>query len=313
MRALRIFAFAGLAASLFAQARVAGPVSGFVYDRGAGRLRPILGIPGASLMGDPVESGYDLKLASIAPAQDAAIVVAADGVVHVLRLNSAAGADRTVDGLSMAPERIVYSPSGQAAALYKDGVVRVIAGLPDAPALGASFDLTAYSAPGALALSDDGAYLMFAAGGSMRLLSNAGDNRALLESADGALAAFAPGNHDAAVVDAVAGVVMIRDAGGNAALQRIAAADDSIRSPAGLSFSVDGKKLLLASAGARGVSIFDLEGGARSDLACDCAPGGLARMGNLFRLNEAGAEPLWLLDAGAAEPRIMFVPALKAE
>ena len=46
-------------------------------------------------------------------------------------------------------------------------------------------------------------------------------------------------------------------------------------------------------------------------IACDCKPGALVAMGNLFRLNELGTEPgpLWILDAGVAQPRIVFVPA----
>jgi len=32
-------------------------------------------------------------------------------------------------------------------------------------------------------------------------------------------------------------------------------------------------------------------------------------MGGLFRLNDAGAAPLWLLDARSGEARIVFVPS----
>jgi hypothetical protein len=32
-------------------------------------------------------------------------------------------------------------------------------------------------------------------------------------------------------------------------------------------------------------------------------------MGNVYRLNELGREPLWILDADAKDPRIVFVPA----
>jgi len=32
-------------------------------------------------------------------------------------------------------------------------------------------------------------------------------------------------------------------------------------------------------------------------------------MGNLFRLNDLGPGPLWLLDTGGANPRMVFVPA----
>ena len=40
---------------------------------------------------------------------------------------------------------------------------------------------------------------------------------------------------------------------------------------------------------------------------------GLAPMGDLFRLNEPGSAPMWLLDAGAGGPRMVFVPAARAE
>ena len=48
----------------------------------------------------------------------------------------------------------------------------------------------------------------------------------------------------------------------------------------------------------------------RADVACDCRPFGLTRMGTAYRLNEFGSGPLWLLDT-AADPRIVFVPAAR--
>jgi hypothetical protein len=54
---------------------------------------------------------------------------------------------------------------------------------------------------------------------------------------------------------------------------------------------------------------FDLAASSRSMIACDCTPTTLVPMGSLFRLSEFGPTPLWLFDAGAAAPRIVFVPA----
>jgi sugar lactone lactonase YvrE len=79
--------------------------------------------------------------------------------------------------------------------------------------------------------------------------------------------------------------------------------------PTGLAFSPDGRKLFVASASARSVAAYDLGSGERTTIACDCQPGALAAMGNVFRLNDLGVDPLWLLDAGGAEHRIVFVPA----
>jgi hypothetical protein len=308
-RAGRILSFVCMGAPLLhgQQGRVAGPTSGFVFDGAARVVRPIRGIPGASFIGDPVDFGFALAAAYVAPRQDSAIVAGADGSLHVFRLNSGTVAERAANGLWV-PQRVVFSPSGTAAGLYGAGIVQVVTGLPDAPALGGTVDLGGAPA-GSLALSDDGAFVLLAAGGSIRLLGTSGENRSLMNTGAGALVAFAPGGHDAAVADPTgAGLVAFRDVTGAVERRLLAAPDDGIASPAGLAFSADGRRLFLASSAARSVVAFDLAAGKRAAVACDCAVTGLVPMGNLFRLNEPGAAPLWLLDAGAAEPRIVFVP-----
>jgi hypothetical protein len=56
------------------------------------------------------------------------------------------------------------------------------------------------------------------------------------------------------------------------------------------------------------VTVLDRATGDRKLAGCDCRIGTLAPMGTMFRLNEAGSGPLWVLDA-AAEPKVFFVPA----
>jgi hypothetical protein len=65
-----------------------------------------------------------------------------------------------------------------------------------------------------------------------------------------------------------------------------------------LAASADGEVLVLA-----------LEGGEPARLACRCRPTALHRLagGSLFQLNEAGNEPVWLLET-AGQPRLWFVP-----
>jgi hypothetical protein len=46
------------------------------------------------------------------------------------------------------------------------------------------------------------------------------------------------------------------------------------------------------------------------EIACDCRPSSLVRMGTAFRLNDFGTGPLWLLE-DSANPRILFVPAVR--
>jgi hypothetical protein len=315
------------AASLLAQqGNLTGPVAGFVFDRPGHALRPIHGVPGASLLGDPLSFGFDLAAVYVSPRQDSAIVVGADQSLHLFRLGSGVPAEVSLGGIAGAPQHVVFSPSGTAAALFLPGTARVLTGLPESPTLAGAVTLRASAdmtktlsgSPGARpvrepapawAVSDDGAYLLTVSAGSARLLSIHGENRSLIAARAGALVAFAAGGHDAAVMDSAAGLTLIRDAAGAAGTQVLAAPDDALASPAGLAFSQDRQTLYVASATARSVAAFNLAAGSRSAIGCACTPSTLVPMGSLFRLTELTAAPLWLLDGGAASPRTVFVPA----
>src|SRR5262249_54311290 len=220
--------------------------------------------------------------------------------------------ERGLDGINTKPQRVVFSPRGSAAALVSGTRVTVLSGLPDSPALGASLDLE--SADDSLAISDDAAYLLAYGRGTVRLLGPAsGQNFKLMDTAEGAIAAFAPGGYDAAVADTDAGLMLFRNAAQGGEPNVLAAPDDGLTSPVGLSFSADGRKLFVASSARRSIFSFDLTSGDRGAIACECTPAGLVRMGSVFRLNELGSEPLWVLDPGISEARIVFVPIARAE
>src|ERR1035437_5800870 len=87
----------------------------------------------AALVGAPVDFGFAVMAAYVAPRLDSVFVMAAsDGRAHLFRLTADAPPETAVDSLG-APLRLVFSPSGTAAALYSPGSVQVIKGLPDAP------------------------------------------------------------------------------------------------------------------------------------------------------------------------------------
>src|SRR5437660_210838 len=99
------------AASLFAQqGSIGGPVAGYVFDRHSQALRVIHGIPGASLIGEPVDFGTGISSAWVAPKLDAALVVTADGTARMFRIDNGKATERTVEGM-VAPERAIFSPS----------------------------------------------------------------------------------------------------------------------------------------------------------------------------------------------------------
>jgi hypothetical protein len=311
----RIAVLACTAALLPAQqGSVAGPVAGYVFDRSAQALRPVLGIPGAARMGDALGTGYRISAAWVAPRQDFAVVVAADGSLHFLKLDSGTAAERAAGSVNGIPEMVAFSPSGTAAALYASGMVQLVTGLPDAPKLASAVDLgeTRRAAPSrgiparrarlSLAVTDDGALLLAAAGGPIRLFDAGGGNRSLTDAPSGMFVAFAPGAHDAAVVGSDSALIL-RSIDG--AVERQALGTAGL--PAGLAFSADGREVFVATKSS--VVAFEIATGSRSEIACNCAPVGLIPMGRAFRLNELDAGPLWLLDAASGEPRTVFVPA----
>src|SRR5207244_428654 len=110
-----------VAAGAAAGAAGSGKLIAILVVGGGAVAGGVLGVPGASLIGDPMASDVDLAAAAIAPGQDLAIASTADGGLHVFRLSHGSLRERTVDGVSIVPERVVFSPSGTAAALYAAG------------------------------------------------------------------------------------------------------------------------------------------------------------------------------------------------
>jgi len=297
----------GLAAAQTGQ--ISGPVTGYTFDTAAHGLRPILGIPGASLLGDPLNFGFEVASVAVAPHQDAAFVTAADQSFHLFRIQSGAPAELPLNGITATPERIVFSPSGSSAALYGNGSVQIVTGLPGAPAIYATL-AQAVGASDSLALSDDGTLLLLASGNIVERFAGAADWGKIADTAGPALVAFAPGGHDAAVVDpAGAGIVLYRNLTDIPAVQPLAASDDTVSAASAVAFRADGRQLLLASATGQAVTLFDVAAGSRNAIACSCAPTALAAMGNVFLLNDLNSAPLWLLDASTDNPTVKFVPA----
>jgi hypothetical protein len=294
------------------QGTVAGPTSGLVFDQAAGALRPIQGVPGGATLGNGILLSYPVNWLVVAPRLDSAVVAAQDGSLHFLNLAAGSVSELPLPGITQVPNGVVYSPSGTAAALLYRRQAQVVTGFPGSPAAGKTMPLEAAfdsrdltstrSFIGTLALSDDGAVLLEASGGTVRLAGATGRSRLI----SGVMTAFAPGGHDAAVADG-AGVTLVRDVDGSA--QSTVLATDGLAQPVGLAFSADGTTVF--AAGSAGLVALSTAGGPASQLACSCTPTGVAPMGQFFLLNQLGQGPLWLLDPNNSAPRTMFVPALQ--
>src|SRR5579863_5508860 len=130
-------ALATLVGTATAQAAsIDGPRMGTVFDPAVKGLRPILGAPGAAVLGDPLGVGIELTRAAVSPLQDYVITTTGEAqAVVLLNLGRSPIAVIPVPGADAAPDQIVLSPNGRAVALYyKDrNRIQILTGLPAAP------------------------------------------------------------------------------------------------------------------------------------------------------------------------------------
>jgi hypothetical protein len=245
--------------------------------------------------------------AVVSPRQDYAVAWAGDDRVATLvdvRLATA----RELAGARSGADRIVVSPSGQAAALIdtKSRRAQVFTGLPSNPELAAEFELTV--APEArFALSDDGELLAVGAGSELFLVDRSGVARSLGVYAEISAVAFRTGSHDLVAADRAGWMAyLIRDGG-----ERIVI-DPGFADPIAVVISEDGTRVFVASASGEIASAELIDGGvgALTRTRCECAVTGIHRLNGsaVFRLTEITRGPMWLLDAGKSELRTLFVP-----
>lgn len=308
-----IYLIAAGAVLLGAQTSVEGPSMGYVFDTPGQTLRPILGIPGASIFGDPLISA-PLSVAGVSLRQNVAIVN--DGAWKAIGLTATAGTTILPDGL--AGGLAAVSENGTAAAFYDsaNSVLSVVTGI--ATQSMAANPVALDALPGAItamAVSDDGSLLASSSlsGGGETLFWIGADGSVRQLANLQATASILLWNHcaNALVTDRAANqILQIQDPGGNAAITLLASDSDGVSAPAAAALSSDSKKLWIANAGAQAVLGIDLNSRATVTLNCGFDITALVPLagGATFRLNDLKNGPLWILDPTPGAERVVFVP-----
>lgn len=290
-------------------AGVARPVMGFVFDATQQDLRPLVGIPGASLVGASLDAGF--AVAAVAAFRSDYLIAAEAGTgrLRILRYRGGRLSAQSLAETGPPPDRIFLSPSGTAAALYyaSSGVLRIFTGLPDSPAPAAetAFDggLTAF------ALSDDGraAVAQLADGGGTWLIGPGGERTPLLTAEPLEVVAFRPGGQDAAAAGRDQRILLISAATAQISLTPARRSDSSL--PVAAAFAADGKRVFFA--GGEGlIESTPLDGESSATVSCACSPSGLYPLNGteLYRLTDASDQPLLVFDGATLPGRVLFVP-----
>lgn len=305
---LALLVFAGTLPA--ADQPVSGPVLGYVLDASIHRVRPLLGIAGASVAGQPMDAGADLYQAVYSPDHNFIVALGGDALTPLLIVPGQTAVP--IDGASAGATSIVLSPQGSSAILYfqKTAAAQILTGLPDTPSVARSVDLSALPAtPVSLAVSDDAGALVAVIGGDSPALNVFTADGAMNVIALGEPAtafAFLNGSHGA-VLTGASDAFLLHDILNGAALTALPG--DGLSSPNALAVSPDNTHAVALNSDSSGIVTLDLGGGASAVVACGCAASGLTRLnGNAFRLTDYTGGPLTLFDASPGNARLLFVP-----
>ena len=299
---------------------IGGYTLGYVFDGRSSDLKPLVGIPGAAVLGAELDAGVAIRQAYMSPRQNYAVALT-DGGAVVVSWQSATdppvvaplGLDSTAAGL------VALSPDGSAGAFYSvnEAMIRVVTGLPATPVIARSVPAGAVSGTiRLLAINNDASQVVVAAdgdgSGSLILLDPDGNGRTLTTSTHMSALQFVGDSKDLLLADDADDTVsMVQDVPGSAVWKPLAAAGDGIAGPIGLNVSLDGKLVIVANGRAGNVFAFDPNGPQRDTYACPCTPAGLSRLnGNsVFLLNDVSdSGPLWIFDGDSATRRVVFIP-----
>jgi hypothetical protein len=299
--------------------QIRGPQLGYVFDQSQGILRPILGVPGASRLGEPLPLGVSLALAEISSKQDYALgVTQGEGKLVLIAFaeGDQASSVQAIDSVGPGASHITLSNEGKSAAVFfpESHSLRILSGLPEKPQLAGEVDLRLAGFPEASALDDEGELVI------LSVSENQGSRISLHSRETGLQSLGIFGKVSALKLSAdrqvlvadreTQEVILIRDVLGAAQRIRLAAREDGIHDPVAVAFSREERRVFVANAGSRSIASLSVDGGPTALTFCDCTPTTLERLDGdgVFRLTGLSEKPLLMFEASATENRVLFVP-----
>jgi hypothetical protein len=301
---------------------ISGPVLGFVADANGTTIQPIIGVLGASVVGQPLAMDSEIRNAVISPKQNLALATRGDNAeVVLIRLGADSVTMTYLDAGRTGADLIAISPSGTAAAAYthSNKIVRFITRLAQAPETAFEFDASDIAGRlQRMAISDDGALalLNFTSDEDSTLwVVNSTGSRWVLPAQHPSAASFLGARHDAIIADdAAQEVFIIRGIDQDASRISVASFGDGFDAITDVAPSPDGLQIFITSRKSETVTVVDLQASLSKALPCHCVATGLhpLRGTSVFRLSDPSDGTVAVLDASSSEPRIILVPVMPA-
>jgi hypothetical protein len=301
-------------------------VLGYVLDAGGQAIRPVNGIPGSSLLGEPLALPFPVAAAAFSSQNTYALVVSAadDRMAYTVQNLGAEPSMTLIEGAITGADRVFFDKDASAGALLASDTrqLQLLRGLPASPLAEQPIDLS--TIPGsitAVAIDRTATNILIAAAaeyGALYLVQfGSGEPslpRLIANFASPSAVALLRDDRDVIVADmALNEITLIHEFAATPEIFRVADERDGISGPAGLWISTDNRRLYIANNASRTLGIWNLElQSIEAAFSLDAAPTRLTPLqgSSTFVLNEAGEDPLLLLDA-AADPAVYFVPAAR--
>jgi len=295
-----------------------GPQLGYLWVNSDQTLRPILGVAGASQVGQSVVPAGVYIGATASSTASVAVLQDTTGAFDLMPLPSGSPASLNLTLPTGASIRL--SPGAAAALLYTPGAssASLVTGLLSTPAI------HSITAPGPIvdsAVSDTGTLSFeYAQASSFAVsvmpLGGLSSPIASVKSTGGLN--FLPNRDDLLLADAAANSLTLIRSTTSAPSTSVIQTAQLLQTPSAVGVSGSGRWAIVvnsaAATGTQNLVRVDLTSLTSTSVSCACKPTLASNLADdgAFRVTDAVTGPNWIVDAAPATPRLLFIPALPA-
>ena len=269
------------------------PMLGFLGSNSPLAIRPIYGVPGAVVVGDPLTLPDVVTRVTISPNQSPnqqyALVERNDATeMGLLPLTVAGAGDiQTIPGSMAQADRVAFSPSGTSAVVYSAASQRLqlLTGLSSSTPTATDMNVDAINGTPltALAVSDDAqavlAGLSDGTNGAVWLLSAQAPAQQLMPASVPSAIRFLPQSQDAVLADSGwKQVSMLTAVVAQFGSSLLADESQGVSAPADLDITPDSGRVWVADAGGSPLLVIDTAAGAVTSISSPFAPSSLLRL-----------------------------------
>jgi hypothetical protein len=298
-----------------------GPVIGYVFDASIQAIRPVNGIPGSSVLGEPLTLQVPVAAAGFSPRGNFALVISAadDRQANLLQQIGSDNTIVSIEGAITSVDKVVFNADGSAAVIIASSArqLQIVRGLPETPTPGPAIDFSSVLGTiSAIGIDQAGSNVLIGVSddhGGLYLVDEQSAPRLVASFGSPSALTFLNGDRDVIVADAAVNqITLVRNFAATPENFQLAGERDGIAGPAGLQLSLDGRKLYVANGASRSLAIWNFDAQLiEASYPLDTEPTRLTPLKgfSIFLLNDVGEHPLLLLDA--VNTGTYFVPAGK--